>query len=479
MLPAVPFIHRFVFSRAIFRRHSKLHVKVIFRSTFGRQVMDSESEKVVQEGKAQILLLSDKNVFYNPVQEFNRDLSIAVLTLCSEDHRAQTNSEDDQFTILEALSASGLRSIRYAKEIPGVKKIVANDISEKAVASIQENVSRNGVEQLVSTSHDDAVMVMYRHRRPTERFHAVDLDPYGCPSQFLDAAVQCVSDGGILLVTCTDMAVLAGNCPETCYTKYGAISLRVKCCHELALRIVLQCLESHANRYGRYIVPLLSISADFYVRVFVKIYTSPAIKLALVYQCVGCETLTLQPLGQEHKYGEKPNQFKFTLPHAPPVASTCVHCGHRHHIGGPIWNGPIHDVEFVSRLENVASCGEFGTKKRMQGVLAVVREELMDVPLYYTLDRLCSVLHCETMSMMQFRSALMNCGYRVSLSHANKNIHQDRCTCQRGVGHHEALGKTTPCEAGQAPGGGSSYTVPGARNNCQHGAETRCKSRVS
>jgi tRNA G26 N,N-dimethylase Trm1 len=43
-----------------------------------------------------------------------------------------------------------------------------------------------------------------------------------------------------------------------------------------ALRIVLQCVESHANRYGRYIVPLLSISADFYVRVFVRIFSGPA-----------------------------------------------------------------------------------------------------------------------------------------------------------------------------------------------------------
>jgi tRNA G26 N,N-dimethylase Trm1 len=42
------------------------------------------------------------------------------------------------------------------------------------------------------------------------------------------------------------------------------------------LGIVLQCVESHANRYGRYIVPLLSVSADFYVRVFVKIFSGPA-----------------------------------------------------------------------------------------------------------------------------------------------------------------------------------------------------------
>jgi len=50
---------------------------------------------------------------------------------------------------------------------------------------------------------------------------------------FLDAAVQSCAEGGLLLVTCTDMAVLAGNAPETCYSKYGAVSLRSEACHEM------------------------------------------------------------------------------------------------------------------------------------------------------------------------------------------------------------------------------------------------------
>ena len=37
-------------------------------------------------------------------------------------------------------------------------------------------------------------------------YDAVDLDPYGSPVQFLDSAVQSVSEGGLLLVTATDMA---------------------------------------------------------------------------------------------------------------------------------------------------------------------------------------------------------------------------------------------------------------------------------
>ena len=112
----------------------------------------------------------------------------------------------------------------------------------------------------------------------------IDLDPYGSPSPFLDSAVQSLADGGLLCVTATDMAVLCGNSPETCYSKYGAISLKSRNCHEFAVRILLQCIESHANRYGRYIEPLLSLSIDFYVRVFVRIHSGQDNKLSLLRQ---------------------------------------------------------------------------------------------------------------------------------------------------------------------------------------------------
>lgn len=86
-----------------------------------------------------------------------------------------------------------------------------------------------------------------------------------------------------MCVTCTDMGVLAGNCPETCYSKYGAVSLKGKFCHEMvriwgflvffgmgggylmlppplqALRIILHSLDSRANCYQRFVVPLLGV----------------------------------------------------------------------------------------------------------------------------------------------------------------------------------------------------------------------------
>jgi tRNA (guanine26-N2/guanine27-N2)-dimethyltransferase len=52
-----------------------------------------------------------------------------------------------------------------------------------------------------------------------------------------------------------------------CWTKYGSYPIHRPYCHEAAVRILLACLESHANRYKRYIVPMLSVHMDFYIRV--------------------------------------------------------------------------------------------------------------------------------------------------------------------------------------------------------------------
>lgn len=394
--------------------------------------IDKVPQTSVTEGKAEVFFPSSHDVFYNPVQEFNRDMSIAVIQefikvrreeLATEKGAQNTDPESYQVSVLEALAASGLRSIRYALEIEGIKKIVANDYSLQAVESMKVNIDHNHVGHIIMPNRGEASLLMHMHK--IDRFDVIDLDPYGSPAPFLDSAVQAVKDKGLLLVTCTDMAILCGNSSETCRAKYGAVSLKAKCCHEMALRIVLQSIESHANRYGRYTIPLLALSVDFYVRVFVRVYTGPAIvkrstsKLGMVYQCSGCETFTLQPLG---RCAEKGNSFKFTPALGPPVGLNCSHCGHKHHIGGPMWIDQLHNVDFVGRLiQRVSENPQlYGTSKRMLGILHMLAEEL-EVPLYFMLDKLASTVRVSTPSMLQFRSALLNAGHRVSFSHACKN----------------------------------------------------------
>jgi tRNA (guanine26-N2/guanine27-N2)-dimethyltransferase len=64
--------------------------------------VDENGWSVVQEGKAKVLFPSQKDVFYNPVQEFNRDLSIAVIKLHARQlRRTREGAEEEEATELK------------------------------------------------------------------------------------------------------------------------------------------------------------------------------------------------------------------------------------------------------------------------------------------------------------------------------------------------------------------------------------------
>ncbi|CAN1765277.1 Probable tRNA (guanine(26)-N(2))-dimethyltransferase 1 [Linum perenne] len=448
-------------------------------SSKAETMADLDDYTIVKEGEAEIVMHAKNEVFYNKTQVNNRDMSIAVLrTFISkrkEEHEANLSKRakksgrkvsengasgnecngDSEVTekssvgeepcstseemvkiaegkargelkpprVLEALSASGLRALRYAREIEGIGQVVALDNDEASVEACRRNIKFNGSVAIskVESNLADARVYMLTHQK---EFDVVDLDPYGSPAVFLDSAIQSVADGGILMCTATDMAVLCGNNGEVCYSKYGAYPLRGKYCHEMALRILLASIESHANRYKRYIVPVLSVQMDFYVRVFVRIYTSAGamkntpLKLSYVYQCVGCDSFHLQPIGRTLP---KNNSVRYLPGFGPVVPQECTHCRKKFNMGGPIWSAPIHDLEWVtSILDDVKSMKErYPAYERISAVLTTVSEELPDVPLFLSLHNLCATLKCTSPSALIFRSAVINAGYRISGTHVN------------------------------------------------------------
>jgi tRNA (guanine26-N2/guanine27-N2)-dimethyltransferase len=143
---------------------------------------------------------------------------------------------------------------------------------------------------------------------------------------------------------------------------------------------LLRCLESHANKQRKYIVPLMSCSIDFYVRVFVRVYTSPmnvkrsASKQSYFYVCSGCESFHFQAVGQRFEEGNKKKYTPGVGPAAPP---RCEECGRAFHMGGPIWTEPMHDPAFVGKLlEYIKKSTQktFATHTRMLGMVTVIAE---------------------------------------------------------------------------------------------------------
>ncbi|EGB10961.1 hypothetical protein AURANDRAFT_1191, partial [Aureococcus anophagefferens] len=328
--------------------------------------------------------------------------------------------------VLDALAATGLRSIRYAKEVPGVRKVVANDVDADAAAACGRNAAENGAADICEAHCGDAVDFMTASRgKGSQGFDVIDLDPYGSCAPFLDAAVQAVNDGGLLCVTSTDMTVLSGNYPEVCFAKYGSMPTKAKHLHEFALRILVHAIEAAAAKYQRHVVPVLSLSIDFYVRVFVRVYKRPAevkksaAKRAFVLQSAGCPSFYLQPLARSL---DREGGHAAALLHrkATVAPAFCGETGAPFKIGGPIWSAPLHDPEWVlAGLDRVAAGvdAHLSTTERIHGMLTAVSEELLDVPLYYTLPDLCSALHCASPKMAEVRAALTHAGYRVSQHH--------------------------------------------------------------
>lgn len=443
---------------------------------------------IKKEGEAEILLHKKNSVFFNPVQVHNRDMSIAVLRTFvakrKEEHEAlvdkrntshkknkqsetsnqngedastgqqdemdvvcekELNKAEDQIDdlskeatepswkvtrelkpplVLEALAATGLRSLRYAREVEGLGKVVALDNDKASIEDCKRNIKFNGAS---ATSKVEAYLVDARIHMLThpKEFDVVDLDPYGSPSIFLDSAVQAVADGGLLMCTATDLAVLCGTNGEVCYAKYGSFPTKGKYCHEMALRILLASIESHANRYKRYIVPVLSVFMDFYIRVFVRVFTSASeikntpLKLSYIYQCVGCDSFHLQCLARTVQ--KKNNGVKHAPAIGPVVPQECSDCGKKFNVGGPIWSAPIHDQDWVlSTLTGVKSMKDrYPAYDKITSVLNTMSEELRDVPLFFSLHNIAGTVKCTSPSLVMFRSAVLNAGYRISSTHVN------------------------------------------------------------
>jgi tRNA (guanine26-N2/guanine27-N2)-dimethyltransferase len=425
-----------------------------------------------------------------------------VSEVAHNDGESATVSTDEKpskplpsFKILDALSATGLRAIRYSHEIPFVTSVTANDLLAEAVDTIKLNVEHNKLESKVNVSHDDAIAHMYtlvaqemrrqnaqRHPDPkkSSKYDVVDLDPYGTAAPFLDAAVQAVKDdGGLMCVTCTDSGVWASNgYPEKAYSLYGGIPLKGgQHSHEVGLRLVLHAIESAAARYGLAMEPLLSLSIDFYIRVFVRIRKSPASvkfqagKSMIAYQCDnGCGAWATQLLARNKSVPNKKGGgtfYKHVIAQGPPCDKHCDHCGSLTHISGPMYGGRLHSPEFVKQVLAEASEAPravYGTLDRIEGMLQTALEEYLPgpeeteaqealqkiesepaaedyeskktkalarikevslaahepYPFFFLPAYLAGRIHCITPPEDPLRGALIGLGYRVTRSHCKR-----------------------------------------------------------
>ena len=396
--------------------------------------MRKSADGSITEGLATVLPIETNEVFYNPAQVFNRDLSILAISVFARESmeggllapkkRSLPSTETPVTRVLEGLAASGLRSIRYVKELQfGQFDVTVNDIESIAVERIGKNLVHNGLadNSNVRAVNSDAILHMHLNKG---LYDVIDLDPYGSCSMFLDSALGSVKPNGLLCITSTDGGVLCGNQTDLAYIRYGGFAVKENYSHEMGLRVMLHAIASAAARHKRGIKVLAAFSIDFYFRVFVQVIDSAELALGalsntgLVYQCCQCEFHHIQPLARIEGKNRKP--ARLTAP------NVCTQCDSQLAIGGPMWTGPLYDESFVDKClcaveDEQDSFPGISVWAKIKGLFFGLKSELVDVPLFYTIPGLTAAVKVSPPKLKLFYFWLRELGFRVGGSHRTTN----------------------------------------------------------
>src|SRR5512136_156916 len=318
--------------------------------------------------------IRDQTPFYNPAMELNRDVSILV-------NQWFLNTNKKHIHILDGLAASGIRGIRLAHELEGDFDVSINDWNEQSFALIQKNIEKNLL-QNISVFQRDLTSILSERR-----YNYIDIDPFGSPVYFFDAAVRSVYNKGIIACTATDTAALCGVFPRVCYRRYAAWPLHNPVMHEIGLRILLGCLCREAAKYDRGIEPLLCYTTDHYMRLYVQVNNGKKAADSSMSQWSTIQAKDV-PLSEQNI-----NRV------------------------GPLWLGKLEKKTVLQEIRTIASIKALNTKPLLWKLLSLLEDEADAPPFFYTTNDLSSLLKVSPPTMEHIFERLRNKGYIVARTH--------------------------------------------------------------
>jgi tRNA (guanine26-N2/guanine27-N2)-dimethyltransferase len=362
----------------------------------------SQEYATIQEGKAAILVPQEKkiskklSVFYNPVMKLNRDLSVLLLNALGKKN----------MQMCLPLAGSGVRGVRFLLELDRdiIKYLVLNDYSKEAVRIIRKNIEQNKL------SHDhrntiycqDANMLLLE----SKGFDYIDIDPFGPPTPYLEAAIIRLSRRGILAVTATDTSALAGSSPKACLRKYWAKPLKNEFMHETGIRILIRRVQLVGAAHDRALVPIFSYAKDHYYRVFFSC-TKGKRKADAIMEKHGYVIYNRQTLERE-------------------VVADTAHGRKDWEWAGPLWAGKLWDANLVNAMERIA---EKEYPEHAQLIRTIFSESLIDAVGFYDIHQLAKKFRTAVPTMESLepiagasRTHFMGWGLRVSSNAEEKLI---------------------------------------------------------
>jgi tRNA (guanine26-N2/guanine27-N2)-dimethyltransferase len=326
-----------------------------------------------------------EGVFYNPVQELNRDLTVAVLRAYPEWSGRSVDS------YLDATAASGVRGVRAANE--GYDATCC-DVDSGAVALAERNFAHNGLDG--EAVHRKAQAFMHE-----SHFDVVDLDPFGTPVPFADAAVDAANS--LLCVTATDTAPLCGAHFRSGVRTYSAVPRNTEFHAEVGVRVLLSALVRIAARYDVAARPVFTHATSHYVRTCLHLDSGAGVadaqvdELGHVDWCQDC-------LYREHERGLLADPLE-----------ACPECGGTVQTAGQLYLGRPDDPGFLGAVRAELT-DELGTHEEAEKLLGRIAGEL-DRPTHYDQHRLYRNWSEPNVGMDEFIDGLREAGFEASRTH--------------------------------------------------------------
>ncbi|EKX55220.1 hypothetical protein GUITHDRAFT_98999 [Guillardia theta CCMP2712] len=374
----------------------------------------------VSEGGAEHV--ARDGAFLNSDGRDQRDLTIIALLAHAETTRAPLNS----LVVVDALAATGLRSLRIAREVPQVGKIFANDNSPDAFRCLCKNVEESkaslaGCEVKLLTSCEDAATLLTDLASQKELVDFIDLDPFGSPINIVPSALRCLKHGGLLSMAFFDVQVLTGfghGSSELCFSRYGAQPLNMRCSKELGIRIALACVSKFALQLDRNLEPLICAYVNCCVRIIARVTHQDHEHVCdskhvgshhMVWKCTNCEYWEM--VGADSSVSKK-----------------CEVCGNQEkELGGPIWSASLVDKNFFSvckrTLEKVQMERNIADADNLSILFRELSAELPN-PLFYDFSFFsrCSARSDNSFDRTNILRTIEKAGYKVSHSHTAVNL---------------------------------------------------------
>lgn len=337
-------------------------------------------------------LPADLPVFYNPSMEINRDLTIIALAAYSEIF----DVDFSDMLYVEALAGTGIRGFRIVNELGDIN-VILNDINPTCVRFMQFNLKCFPVKMrpLITVLNYDASVLLSNMKDWLGSPDAIDIDPFGSPTPFIDSAIRSLKRrNGLLLVTATDTAPLVGKFEKAAYRKYGIRLKKTPFGTELGVRGLISFLEHASARYGIALKPMFG----FFLRNFIKVclVSIPGKKVV-------------------DKFFEK---IGFITYRGGEIREVTMSGANEAEIIGPIWLGEIFDKEFTKKcLEKLRTLpiGEKTKKELTKWLTSEVKTT--HIKFFYNIEHIASELKKPTPRLSIIIQIIREKGYTAERTH--------------------------------------------------------------